>query len=58
MKGSTKVSEMPHLDAALETTEISQFITRTNHSRLQLSKSMPPTTNAEEVEVSWFYEEL
>ena len=33
-------------------------VSKANHSISQLSKSMPPTTNAEEAEVEWFCEDL
>ena len=49
---------MQYLDAISKTTESSLFISKANHSISQLSKSMPPTSNAEEAEAERFYEDL
>ena len=48
---------MQYLDAISKTTEWSLFISKANHwiSRIQANA---PTSNAEEVEVEWFYEDL
>ena len=40
-----------HLGAVSQMTEWSLFVSKANHSISQQSKSMPPTTNPEEVEV-------
>ena len=38
--------------------EWSRFISKASHSTLQLIQVYAPTTNAEEAEVDWFYEDL
>ena len=47
---STKESKMQYLDAISKTTEWSLFVSKAN--------VYAPTSNAEEAEVEWFYEDL
>ena len=44
---------MQYLDAVSKTTEWSLFVSKTN-----LIQVYAPTSNAEEAEVEWFYEDL
>ena len=46
---------MQYLDTISKTTERSLFVSKANHS---ISHVYAPTSNAEEAEVEWFYEEL
>ena len=48
---------MQYLDAVSKMTEWSLFVSKANHSIIQLS-IYAPTSNAEETEVKWFYEDL
>ena len=48
---------MHYLGAASETTELSQFLSKTNYS-YHSNPSLCPPTNAEEAEVDWFYEDV
>ena len=48
---------MHYLGTASETTELSQFLSKANYS-YHSNPSLCPTTNAEEAEVEWFYEDL
>ena len=54
---STKESEMQYLDAISKTTERSLFVSRANHS-ISVIQVYAPTSNAEEAEIEWFYEDL
>ena len=49
---------MQYLDAISKTTESSLFVSKANHSISRWSKPYAPTSNTEEVEVEWFYEDL
>ena len=60
---STEEPEMPYLDALSKTTEWSQFISKANHSMVSVIgftviQVYTPTSNAEEAEIEWFYEDL
>ena len=46
---------MKYLDAILKKTEWSLFISKANHSVIQV---YAPTTNVKEAEAEWFYEDL
>ena len=46
---------MKYLDAISKKTEWSRFISKANHSVIQVYAL---TSNAEEAEVEWFYEDL
>ena len=48
---------MQYLDAIAKTTEWSLFISKANHS-ITVTQAYAPTSNAEEAEVEWFYEDL
>ena len=48
---------MQYLDAVSKTTVWSLFISKANHS-LSVIQVYAPTSNAEEAEVEWFYEDL
>ena len=48
---------MQYLDAISKTTEGSLFISKANHS-ISVIQVYAPTSNAEEGEVEWFYEDL
>ena len=45
---------MQYLDAVSKTKLLSQFVLKVNYSASQYA----PTTDAEETEVEWFYEDL
>ena len=49
-----KESEMQYLDAISKTTEWSLFISKANITVIQ---AYAPTSNAEEAEAEWFYED-
>ena len=49
---------MQYLDAISKTTEWSLFISKANHSISQIIQVYAPTSNAEEAETEWFYEDL
>ena len=49
---------MQDLDAVSKMTEWSLFISKANHSIPQVIQVYAPTSNAEEAEVEWFYEDL
>ena len=49
---------MQYLEAISKTTEWSLFVSKANHSISRWSKPYAPTSNAKEVEVEWFYEDL
>ena len=49
---------MQYLDANSKTTEWSLFISKANHSNITVIQIYAPTSNAEEAEVEWFYEDL
>ena len=55
---STKESEMQYLDAISKTTEWSLFISKVNHKNITVIQVYASTSNAEETEVEWFYEDL
>ena len=48
---------MQYLDAVSKTTEWALFVYKPNHSILQY-QVYAPTSDAEEAEVEWFYEDL
>ena len=48
---------MQYLDAVSKMTEWSLFISKANHS-ITVIQVYAPTSNAEEAEVEWFYEDL
>ena len=48
---------MQYLDAISETTEQSLFISKANRS-IAVIQAYAPTSNAEEAEVEWFYEDV
>ena len=50
-------SEMQYLDAIPKMTEWSLFVSKANHS-ISVIQIYAPTSNAEEAEVEWFYEDL
>ena len=52
-----KEYKMQYLDAISKMTEKSLFISKPNHS-ITVIHVYAPTSNAEEVEVEWFYEDL
>ena len=54
---STKKSEIQYLDAVSKRTEWSLFVSKENHS-ISLIQAYAPTSNAEEAEVEWFYDDL
>ena len=47
---------MQYLDAISKTTEWSLFVSKTNH--ITVIQIYDPTSNAEEAEVEWYYEDL
>ena len=47
---------MQYLGAILKTTEWSLFISKANH--ITIIQVYAPTTNAEEPEAEWFYDDL
>ena len=49
---------MQYLDAISKMTEWSLFISKANHSRSRVFQVHAPTSNSEEAEVEWFYEDL
>ena len=49
---------MHHFDAISKTTELSLFVSKANHSVITVIQIYTPTSNAEEAEVEWFYEDL
>ena len=49
---------MQYLDAISKTTEGSLFISKANHSVSKVIQVYVPTSNAEEAEIEWFYEDL
>ena len=53
-----KESREQYLDAISKTTEWSLFISKANHSISQIIQVYAPTSNAEEAETEWFYEDL
>ena len=53
----TKESKMQYLDAISKMTEWSLFISKANHS-ISVIQLYAPTTNAEEAEAEWFYDDL
>ena len=48
---------MQYLDAISKMTEWSLFVSKANHS-ISVIQVYAPTSNAEEAEVEWFYEDL
>ena len=54
---SQQESKMQYLDAISKMTEWSLFISKANHS-ISRNQVYALTTNAEEAEVEWFYEDL
>ena len=48
---------MQYLGATSKTTEGSQFVSKANHKH-HSNSSYAPTTDAEEAEVEWVYEDL
>ena len=54
---STKDSEMQYLDTISKTTEWSLFVSKANHS-IAVIQAYAPTSNAEEAEIEWFFEDL
>ena len=49
---------MQYLDAISKTTEWSLFISKANHSYITVIQVYALTSNAEEAEVEWVYEDL
>ena len=49
---------MQYLDAISKMTEWSPFVSKANHSISPVIQVYAPISNAEEVEVEWFYEDL
>ena len=49
---------MQYLDAISKTTEWSLFVFKANHSISSVIQAYAPTSNTEEAEVEWFYEDL
>ena len=49
---------MQYLDAISKTTEWSLFISKGNPLNIMVIQVYAPTSNAEEAEVEWFYEDL
>ena len=49
---------MQYLDAVSKTTEWSLFISKANHFNITVIQAYASTSNAEEAEVEWFYEDL
>ena len=49
---------MQYLDAVSKMTEWSLFVSKENHSISTVIQVYAPTSNAEEAEVEWFYEDL
>ena len=49
---------MQHLDAISKATEWSLFISKANYSISTVIQAYAQTSNAEEAEVEWFYEDL
>ena len=49
---------MQYLEAISKTTEWSLFVSKANHSNITVIQVYAPTSNAEEAEVEWFYEDL
>ena len=47
-----------YLDAISTMTEWSLFISKANHSVSKVIQVYVPTSNAEEAEIEWFYEDL
>ena len=48
---------MQYLDAILKMTEWSLFVSKANHN-ITVNQAYAPTSNAEEAEVEWFYEDV
>ena len=48
---------MQYLDAISKTTEWSLFVSKANHN-IMVNQAYAPTSNAEEAEVEWFYEDV
>ena len=48
---------MQYLDAISKTIELSLFVFKANHS-ISVIQNYAPTSNTEEAEVEWFYEDL
>ena len=54
-----KEFKMQYLDAISKTTEWSVFVSKANKLfNIMVIQAYAPTSNAEEVEVEWFYEDL
>ena len=49
---------MQYLDAVSKTTEWSLFVSKANHYNITVVQVYAPTSNAEEIEVEQFYEDL
>ena len=49
---------MQYLDGISKTTEWSLFISKANHFNITVIQAYASTSNAEEAEVEWFYEDL
>ena len=49
---------MQYLDAISKTTEWSLFVSKANHYNITVVQVYAPTSNAEEIEVEQFYEDL
>ena len=49
---------MQYLDAISKRTEWSLFVSKANHSISQYFQAYAPTSNTEEAEVEWFYEDI
>ena len=49
---------MQYMHAISKMTEWSQFISKASHSNTTVIQICAPTSNAEEAEVEWFYEDL
>ena len=48
---------MQYLDAISKMTEWSLFVSKANHS-VSVIQVYAPTTNAEEAEIKWFYDDI
>ena len=49
---------MQYLDVTSKMTEWSRFISKANHYNITVIQVYAPTSNTEEAEVEWFYEDL
>ena len=49
---------MQYLDAVSKTTEWSLFVSKAKPFNIMVIQAYAPTSNAEEAELEWFYEDL